>query len=252
MASFPRSGQHWARFQICELLTGSTAGFDTIDEVIPPIGRHGGAPLIVPRGGRLIQTHHQWREEYTRAIYIVRDIRDVALSVYAGEEGLGLTSHFDIHNFSAYLEPWLCGKVQTMGNWQNHILSWLDSPIARNGNLLVLRFEDLRQTTNYTLSRIMNFLGVPVSVGTLERTIAHNCLAAMRQKEDEAARFRNRPTTSDEHRFVRSGIVGGWQARLTPDQIQLIERYAEVAMRRLQYPLSTASGEPTANVTTAI
>src|SRR2546426_957477 len=121
LASYPRSGQHWTRFQLFEIMNHACADFESVDHVIPRIGAHGAAPAILPSRGRLVQTHQPWRKEYQRAIYLVRDVRDVVLSVYAGEESLGLTRYFDITNFDGYLLPWLQGKLQIMGNWRNHV-----------------------------------------------------------------------------------------------------------------------------------
>lgn len=36
---------------------------------------------------------------------------------------------------------------------------------------------------------------------------------------------------------MRSGSVGGWRGKLTKAQIELIERYAGEALKRLGYPL---------------
>src|SRR5580700_8773051 len=88
LTSYPRSGQHWTRFQLFEILTKRSADFDTLDSTIPKVGEHSKAPSILPGGGRLIQTHQLWRREYKRAILLVRDVRDVVLSDYSWDESL--------------------------------------------------------------------------------------------------------------------------------------------------------------------
>lgn len=54
VASYPRSGQHWVRFQLFEILMNQSADFDSLDSTIPQVGEHGKALSILPSGGRLI------------------------------------------------------------------------------------------------------------------------------------------------------------------------------------------------------
>jgi len=82
LASYPRSGQYWLRFQLIEALTSQSGEFDSVDKLIPKIGAHAGAPALLPGGRRLIQTHETYRKEYKKAIYLVRDVRDVVLSEF--------------------------------------------------------------------------------------------------------------------------------------------------------------------------
>ncbi len=243
LASYPRSGQHWLRFQLFELLTGKAADFDTLDSTIPKVGEHGRAPGILPSGGRLVQTHEPWRKEYNRAIVLVRDVRDVVLSDYAWDESLHLTRHFDISSFDEYLQPWLKGKVQTMGSWQNHVHSWLDCPTIKQDEVLMVRFEDMRRNTEDALARVMEFFGLAVDRARIAQVIANNTVDRMRAKEDASQKYNAQHLgrrSSEEHRFVRKGSIGGWRERLTESQLRLIDEYAGGALERLGYPLGTA------------
>jgi Sulfotransferase domain len=251
LASYPRSGQHWTRFQLFEILVGRPADFDTLDNTIPPVGRHHHAPAVLPGGGRLIQTHQRWRSEYKKAILLVRDVRDIVLSDYAWDESLDLTKYLDITDFNAYLRPWLMGATQTpgAGAWHDHLITWLQSPPARKGDLLVIRFEDMRQNTEGALTQMTEFLGVPVDRAAIQCAIANNSVARMRAKEDSSKKYDPKTVgrkLGEERRFVRKGSVGAWRDRLTEDQVQLIEQYAGEALVRLGYPTGRTSfaGKP--------
>jgi hypothetical protein len=249
LASYPRSGQHWARFQLFEILTGRPADFDSLDSIIPPVGRHYHAPSILPGGNRLMQTHQQWRGEYRKAILLVRDVRDVVLSDYAMEESLDLTKYLGIRNFDEYLLPWLKGKTQTpgAGSWQGHLDSWLDSRLASAGNLLVIKFEEMRRNTEEALVRMVEFLGAPVVPKNIRDAIANNSLERMRLKEDISDKYNPKNwgrKAGEEHRFIRKGAVGAWREKLTGAQVELIERYARKGLERLGYP--TGSQRPQA------
>lgn len=249
LASYPRSGQHWTRFQLFELLTRRLADFDSLDSTIPPVGRHRHAAPILPGGeGRLIQTHQLWRKEYKKAILLVRDVRDIVLSDYAWDESLDLTKYLDISNFDDYLEPWLKGLTQTPGggSWQDNVNSWLDSPLSRNGNLLVIRFEDMRRNTEEALISMVEFLGAPADRAAIRDAIANNSVEKMRAKEDASKKYdpqAMKRKSDEEHRFIRKGSVGGWRARLTDAHVKLIDQYAGQVLARLGYPTGSSLGK---------
>jgi hypothetical protein len=248
LASYPRSGQHWTRFMLFEILTQGSPNFDNIDATIPPVGRHSRSSAILPGRGRLIQTHQKWRAEYKKAILLVRDVRDIVISDYAWDESLDLTKHLDIETLDQYLRPWLLGKTQTpgAGSWQDHLTSWLDSPLALNGNLLVVRFEDMRRNTEEELVRMIEFLGAPVNREHIRLAIANNSVDKMRAKEDTSVKYDPKTVgrkLGEDRRFIRKGSIGGWRAKLTGSQVEIIEEYAGNALARLGYPTGSAARE---------
>src|SRR6476646_7536722 len=202
IASYPRSGNTWCRFLLGEILTNHTTGFDSIDKAVPQVGLHQVALPVLPRGGRLIKTHEQYRKEYASAIYLVRDVRDVVLSYYDRGKYLGV---FNDIAFDAFLPMFLQGQTNTVGSWPCHVRAWLESPLAQRGKLLVVRFEDMRQDAETTLGRMLEFLSVSVDKLKIKNAIAANSLDRMRAKED---RSRAVPQSSEESgRFVRKGAV---------------------------------------------
>ena len=175
-------------------LTRRPPDFDTLDNTIPPVGRHNHAPSILPGGGRLIQTASTLAEEYKKAILFVRDVRDIVLSDYAWDECLDLTKYLDIRDLDDYLLPWLMGKTQTPagGSWQDNLRSWLDSPLATNGGLLVIRYEDMRRNTEEAFVSMVEFLGVPVRRAAIKDAVSNNSLDRMRAKEDASTKYNPR------------------------------------------------------------
>jgi hypothetical protein len=231
LASYPRSGTTWSRFTLFEILTGRTAGFTAVNEVIRPIyGTLG--PALLPNGGRLIHTHEKYRKEYKRAIYLVRDVRDVVASEFAYTTALELFQG----NFDEFLKKFFCGKISPFNPWQRHVTSWLDSPIGGTSDLLVVRFEELRANPIEGFSRMAAFLGVDVSAERIEQAVRNNSLDKMKQKE------RNEPRrASIKGEFVRSGLVQGWRGKLNPEQLKFIEKHAGKALLRLEYSLAAES-----------
>jgi hypothetical protein len=227
--SYPRSGTTWSRFTLFEILTGKESKFSAVNAAIRHVGTHHNSPPLLPGGGRLISTHEQYQRQYGRAVYIVRDCRDVLLSEFAYTTAL----EFFHGNVQQFLRTFFCGKVNPFGPWQRHVASWLDSPLAARGDLLVMRYEDLREDPVRGFAKVAEFLGAEVSQERIQQAISDNLLDRMRAKEElEPQR------ASMKGRFIRTGLVQGWRSKLGPEELQVVEKYAGDILHRLGYPLS--------------
>jgi hypothetical protein len=234
VASYPRSGSTWLRFLLFEALTKRDAGFENVNRYIPDVGGQQEAVPLLPEGGRLIKTHEAYRPEYKRAIYIVRDARDVALSEYAYEKAQGWIDC----SFDEFLDAFANGTVNGYGSWEAHARSWLDSSLAVSGNLLVIRYTDLRKETKTFLAKIMTFLGVHPDPQVIETAVYNNNVQNMRKKEERTPQIGYDPTTksiAEEKRFVRAGTVGGWRERFTPEQLFKIYQHSASMLARLGF-----------------
>lgn len=226
VGSYPRSGSTWLRFMLLEILAGQASGFSNTNEMIPDVGKHQGATPVLPARGRLIKTHEPFRPEYKKAIYLARDPRDVALSEFAYQKALGLAgSDFDI-----YLQHFLRGEVNPFGSWSNHAISWMDAADSGRSEVLLVCFEELKRNSERELSRIVDFLGVPVQAAKIREAVANNSMDKMQQKEKADPQ-----RASAKGKFIRSGSAGGWQEVFTDEQSQLVQQYAGNILARLGY-----------------
>jgi hypothetical protein len=224
IASYPRAGSTWFRFLLYELLTGEKTSFGMVNRAIPGVGHHFSAPKLVA-GARLIQTHEPYRRAYGRAIYLVRDVRDVVISEYHFQQ---LWRVYD-GTFAAFVADFLAGSVNRYGTWANHTNTWLDAHDAAPDRILMIRFSELRHDTRAVLERSLDFLGLSGGDEAIDQAIANNQADRMRAKEGEL-KF-----TASEQRFVRQGKVGGWQQTLSAEQVERIERATADVLRRLEY-----------------
>ena len=230
LASYTRSGNTWLRFVLGEVLTGTPIDFDNVDDMIPELKWHRRGTPIFAGGGRLIKTHEPWRREYHRAMYIVRDVRDVALSQYARSAQLGIANT----DMDGFLVSFLRGTFHGYGAWGRHVRTWLDSPPAAEGKLLVVKFEDLRRNPEESLTRMVKFLGAPVGAEQIRTALANNSVDKMRAKEVQSKKLIQ--STTEVGRFVRKGAVQGWRSVLTPAQLQLFERQVGAELAQMGYP----------------
>jgi hypothetical protein len=232
LGAYPKSGATWTSFVLFEILSGLPAGFKSIKQLMPSVGEHAKAMRLLPGGGRLIGTHEQYRKDYHRAIYLVRDARDVLLSESAFLQALDYV-HGNLDQFiSTFL--FTCGSAYGWGPWQKHVGSWLDSPIAGTENLLLVRYEDLRRDPEPCFARMAEFLRVDVDREKIRQAVANNSIEKMREKENKEP-----VRVSIRGRFVRDGAVRGWLSKLSPAQVRLIEEHTGSALLRLGYPLSS-------------
>lgn len=240
LASYPRSGSTWFRFTLFEILTGKPSSFEDVNSALRGLKDHRHGWPLLPGDGRLIGTHEPYRTTYKKAIYMVRDVRDVALSEFAFEKNLGIGRK----DLNEHLKDMLVSGKRH-GTWPNHVKSWLDSPLGSNGKLLLIRYEDLRRDGPETLMKVADFLGVPTTRSAVEAAIANNNIQKMREKEDRLYKQENyssvprMPQRGVESggRFVRSGKTGGWQEKLSHGQMIFVEKHTADLLRRLEYPV---------------
>ena len=243
-ASYPRSGSTWLRFMLFEILCGEEPGFRKIEERLPEIQWQRGKAGILANGGRFVKTHEQYRNEYKRAVFLVRDMRDVLLSCYARGLQDGIVELVSKGDFDSYLMSFLQGSALQMGSWHEHTHTWLESPIAKNGDMLLVKYEDLRKNPEPMLAQILDFVGVKPNLQVIRKAVEGNSLQQMRAKEDRAKKegefsilLGPHKSTGEDGRFVRKGSVGGWRNKLTDAQLQLIDEYAGDMLTRLGYDL---------------
>lgn len=235
VASYPRSGNTWLRFMLYEILVGESSSFVNIHQLVPDIGQQDAASPLLAQGGRLIKTHEPYRREYKKAIYLVRDARDVALSEFAYQKALGVIPD----DFEAYLQRFLRGQVNPFGSWVEHVNSWMKAKDEENAEILLVRYDKLRRDPEDSLAAMMEFLGVTVQREKIQRAIANNSLKQMQEKEKK-----NPQKASAKGRFIREGAVGGWSQAFTPAQALLFEQSTGTVLQRLGYPVESAEYVP--------
>lgn len=230
IASYPRSGSTWLRFMLKEILTGEDAKFDNINRFIPYVGRHYHAPSLLLGGSCLIKTHETYRNEYKKAIYLVRDVRDVLNSEYSYQKWRGVYRK----SLNTFLRSFLYGSVNGYGSWQKHVNSWLDASLNKSNDILVIRYEELCFDTEGVLERVLGFLGSVPQKSTIQRVVHNNTVEQMRKKEKEVHHTIHKNYRRDIS-FIRNGTPGNWHKELNFEQIKLLEKHANHALLRLGY-----------------
>lgn len=231
LACYPRSGSNWLQFMIFQALTGEDPTFKSVHQFSPYLGGHGRAGHLLPGGGRFIKTHEAFFPVYRRAVLLIRDPRDVVLSDYRY-----LCQRDDYPwQFAQFVSEFVAGRAHGFGSWGQHLESWLDSGLSEE-ELLVVRYEDLREAPETNLARVLSYLGVDSATLELDEIVNNNKIDRMRAKEQ--ARLAS-AGGSARPRYVRHGRVGRWQTELTEGQRKRIETAFGAAMVRVGYELGS-------------
>jgi hypothetical protein len=230
VASYPRSGSTWLRFVLWEALTDNSSAFNAVDEGLPYVGSHGKAAPLLPNGGRILKTHEAFRPEYHKAVYLIRDPRDVALSEHKFEQALGAMDC----DLTEFLRGFLDGTVGGYAAWHNHAESWLNAAARAPDRYLIVKFEDLRANTEHEVTAMLEFFGCVANPEKVRAAVENNALDKMRAKEDKNPQ----KASGSGSRLVGQGAVRGWEGKMTSEQLAMIERTAGPVMERLGYPLA--------------
>jgi len=229
--SYPRSGSTWLRFLLYESLSGEPSEFERVHLSIPAVGKHFDAPRLLPDGGRLIGSHEMFCDGPRKIVYIVRDPRSIVISQYRLRRRQGVEQR----DFQTFVEAFATGRGNPFGSWAEHTSYWLSGESAQRGCLHLVKFEDLRNDPEASLSAALRFLGTHQNPEAVATVVSNNTVEEMQAKEDRAPQEVFRRAKRHDVRFVNSGLVGGWSSRLTSAQKQLIEINARDEMVELGY-----------------
>jgi len=238
IVSYPRSGNTWTRFLIANLLHAEMdINFLNIEKLIPDTSSISSRGLKRISRPRFIKTHEYFDHRYPKVVYIVRDPRDVALSYYNFQRKYRQLS--DAYPLEKYIDDFLDGRFASRGwgTWAENVGSWMATR-SQDPNFLLLRFEDLLESTQAQVERMAKFLGAPSTPENIARAIA--CSSADRMRELEKGQ-QNQWVATKKHRkdipFVGDARAGNWKAKLPPSCVQRIEVTWGPLMSSLGYSL---------------
>jgi hypothetical protein len=230
--SYPRSGNTWMRYMLASLVCGQEADPETLRSLIPPVGRHRDIPAMLPDGGRLIKSHERraapYASTYRRAVYLVRDGRDVAVSYYDWHVSRG----YNVGDFANFLSRFLSGTLDGYGRWHEHVRSWLMSPLMQANSLLVIRYEDLRERPEENLARVAEFIGLNVTHEQVEEAVSRNTV----ERTQARSQHQRLPWSGDLGiAQVARGSSEKWKLVFSSEDVRRFENAAGGVLTELGY-----------------
>jgi hypothetical protein len=166
-------------------------------------------------------------------IYIVRDPRDIAVSL-ADQLGGSIDEAIRILGTSGYRTRNTAeAAYEIWGSWTEHTFGWTVRP---HEAVMVVRYEDMAAQPIDTFSAAAAHLRQTPTMDQIKEAVALSSFDNMRKLEEESD-FRERPHTAS--RFFREGKTGAWREKLTPSQAQQIVDAHGEQMEKFGYATTT-------------
>ncbi len=165
------------------------------------------------------------------AVYIVRDPRDVAISLSRWTESEIDDSISLLEDDQSIIHS-SSGRAQTvfhyLGNWSKHVTSWMESDF----DVLIIRYERMHEDPEYMFTQVLNHIGWDVSPHMVTKAVKCVSFAKMQGFEKKHGFYENPGRVGD---FFRSGKVGQWEKNLSRKQSSRITKEHGVIMKKLGY-----------------
>ena len=226
LVSYPRSGNTWLRFLMAGLLWNGEVSFPSVYNLVPDIHDRSDADLRLAPFPRFLKSHSSLNVRYPRVVYLVRDGRDAAVSLYHLRRRRGAT----YPSFSNFLDKWLKGQIGTVGPWHTHVLGWLAQREERP--FLLISYEDMRDDTGRELARIVEFAQLQVGAVDIARALQVGEFSRMREAEKKHRPHLSGPSNQFE---VRKGVSGDWRNYFSAADLDYFWELAGPAMSAAGY-----------------
>lgn len=226
VSTFSKSGTTWMQMILYQLTTDGAMEFDHLFDISPWVyysALRETTPARTQRP-RIIKSHDRYgrfgRGRRGRFIFVVRDGRDVCLSLFHHRRNF---KRYD-GSFDQHFEDFIHGEEY---NWFDHIRPWLENKAGLP--VTYVRFEDLKHDFVATVQRVAQACNIEAGPATLARVRERCSFTYMKQHE---ARFAPR----NEHfagktgipylvrnpdQFIRHGNVGEGVAALSQRQLDI-------------------------------
>lgn len=240
LVSYPRSGNTWTRFLIANLIyPNHPVNFANIESRVPEIYLFRDRSLRALPRPRILKSHEYFDPRYKRVIYIVRDPRDVAVSVYHYSiKRRDIPEDYPIGHF---IPRFIAGEFFVdFATWGEHVASWTASRLGKPG-FLMLRYEDMLANPQLELSKVAALLDLKVTPEILQQAAERSSAAEMRSLEKQQGEvWKLTKTTRQDKPFVRAANSGGWKTVLDPQSVAAIENAWSSTMQENGYSASTS------------
>jgi aryl sulfotransferase len=168
------------------------------------------------------------------AVYIVRDPRDVAVSLAFHNNTSIDEAIAKLNNPKQCIGGYRAGRrkhvQQLTGDWSAHVASWADQSDIE---VHILRYEDLQVNPVGTFGAIISFMGLECRAEQVERAVRYADFRVLQRQERQSG-FLERPPESTAP-FFRSGRAGAWAEVLTTAQSAAITAAHQPMMKRFGY-----------------
>jgi hypothetical protein len=231
LVSFPKSGNTWMRFMITGLYLweinkgNSEPNYFNIHTYVKDLhlerikqrSYFSGMP-------RIIKSHRTFSPNYTRVIFVVRDVRDVMISWF------NFINRNEV-KFKSF-DNFLRNPYYGVSAWKYHTDSWLNSATKANKKLLLLRYEDIMDNPINEIKKMLSFLNVKFEEEGIKWSLQQSSKERIKKLESAYGRARTSKVP-----FLRKGEKDQWKKEMSRDNIDYIIKVAGDTLKACEYEL---------------
>lgn len=209
IASYPRSGNTWLRFLLCDVLlqqrgmkTDTTLPVHP-DRLIPDLDRGDRLPAehFSAETSRCIKTHLGWNDAFRRAVVVFRQPADSLCSYYHFCVLCPQTRHLTADGIDAFC-------LAQLDDWSGHLRSYLAASQAKECRVLFLTYEQMKRFPSEALGAACDFVGLDVNQGHILRAVSNHVFERHTSQE--------KACSQTGEKFFRRGEIGSADDELQP------------------------------------
>lgn len=241
LTAFPKSGVTYLSFLLFYSLFSDDCDVHDLErQYILDIHAYPNANFADPRRPRLIKSHFPYNSAnpavraMSKAIYLIRHPIDVMMSAWDFEHLIqGGARDTQSPAFRAYVRRWVTtggDAFGAFGPWVQHVRSWLGQS---NIPVHVVTYENLVDSPEPELKRILDFLGLQVPVERQHIAIERSSMKSMAALESQEVEnrvegifFRNSLSVGygQGHRFINKGYRKSYETLLSAEERAIADR----------------------------
>jgi hypothetical protein len=200
IAGYPKSGNTWFQLITVGLLYGFNSELvpdSVVQDLVPDMHfksfyRRYSTPMF-------FKTHNPPLPEYKKVVYLLRDGRDAVVSYYHHTRDLDRREI----DFAEFVDQYNIFSLK----WHEHVNLWLSNPYQ--AEMLVIKYEDLKQDGLRILERYCDFLDISRSREHLQTVLRETDFERMRSREKKLGW--DDPNWPTDKPFIRRGAVGSYR-----------------------------------------
>ena len=140
-----------------------------------------------------------------KIIYVLRDPRDVSVSLYHHLRKTGLFKFVNEATFDDFHKQYMRNSdVVFYGLWEKHVESWLSK--RDEFNMLVIRYEDMIENSPREIEKVAKFVGLNLTSSRIAEIAELTSFASVTKKGDF---FKDESGVTNS--VLRKGVVGDWR-----------------------------------------
>ncbi|CAH1777373.1 unnamed protein product [Owenia fusiformis] len=219
LISYPRSGNHWVT-NICWLLLHERMS-DKFEEEPYMIDGHNLTAEKLP-SPRIMRSHMHYSDHFpqdvfrqkNKVIYLYRDGRDVAVSLY--KHITQVASYQYSGTWNGFLPNFLDG-ILPYGSWFKHVDGWMKKCRVNSEFMLAISYEDFKKDPVGTIARISSFLELQKTEAEIREVAEKTSFKCMKKRDEFYQQFAKDQV---EGTMYRLGITGDWASMFTSEQCE--------------------------------